>query len=120
MADLSGRLILVVEDEAAIALDLARLLRDHGARVVGPVADGEEALRHVAQTRIDCAVLDVKLGAGDCGVVAEALSWKLVPFIFVTGYSQSEVVSRYSWSPVIAKPYTPIDVIDGIDSVLKG
>jgi CheY-like chemotaxis protein len=121
MADLSGRRILVVEDEAAIALDLARLLRDCGAKVVGPVADGEEALRHVAQTRIDCAVLDVKLGAGDCGLIAEALSWKLVPFIFVTGYSQhSDVISRYSWSPVIAKPYTPTDVIDGIDSVLKG
>jgi CheY-like chemotaxis protein len=120
MAELSGRRILVVEDEAAIALDLARLLRDCGAKVIGPVADGEEAIRHVTQTRIDCAVLDVKLGAGDCGVIAEALSWKLVPFIFVTGYSHSDVISRYSWSPVIAKPYTPIDVIAGIDSVLKG
>ena len=43
-----------------------------------------------------------------------------MPFIFVTGYSHSDVVSRYSWSPVIAKPYTPIDGIDGIGSVLKG
>jgi CheY-like chemotaxis protein len=120
MADLSGRCILVVEDEAAIALDLARLLREYGAKVVGPVADGEEAIRHIERTRLHCAVLDVKLSTGDCGVVAEALSWKLVPFIFVTGYSHSDVVSRYSWSPVIAKPYTPIDVIDGIESVLNG
>lgn len=119
MADLSGRSILVVEDEAAIALDLARLLRDYGAKVVGPVADSEEALRHIARTRIDCAVLDVKLGAGDCGMVAEALTWRLVPFIFVTGYSHSDIVSRYTWSPVIAKPYTPTDVIDGIGAALK-
>jgi hypothetical protein len=64
-------------------------------------------------------VLDVKLNGGDCGVVAEALSWNLVPFVFVTAYSQSEVVTRFSWSPVIAKPYAPIDVIDSIESVLK-
>lgn len=119
MADLSGRRILVVEDEAAIALDLARLLRDYGATVVGPAADAEEAIRHVARRRIHCAVLDVKLNGGDCGVVAEALSWNLVPFVFVTGYSQSEVLNRFSWSPVITKPYTPIDVIDGIESVLR-
>jgi CheY-like chemotaxis protein len=119
MADLSGRRILVVEDEAAIALDVARLLRDYGAKVVGPAGDGDEALRHIAQTRIHCAVLDVKLGAGDCGVVAEALSWNLVPFVFVTGYLQCEVIDRFSWSPVIPKPYTPIDVVDSIQSVLR-
>jgi DNA-binding response OmpR family regulator len=119
MADLSGRRILVVEDEAAIGLDLARLLRDYGAKVVGPATDAEEALRQIAQTRIHCAVLDVKLREGDCGVVAEALSWNLVPFVFVTGYSHSEVVNRFSWSPVITKPYTPIDLIDSIESVLR-
>jgi CheY-like chemotaxis protein len=119
MGDLSGRRILVVEDEAAIALDLARLLRDYGATVVGPAVDVEEAIRHVARRRIHCAVLDVKLGPEDCGLVAEALTWNLVPFVFVTGYSHSEVTRRFAWSPVIAKPYTPIDVVDSIESVLR-
>jgi CheY-like chemotaxis protein len=95
MADLSGRRILVVEDETAIALDLARLLGDYGATVVGPVASAEEALRSVTRKRIHCAVLDVKLRGGDCALVAETLSWNLVPFIFVTAYANSEVVTRY-------------------------
>ena len=119
MPDLSGRRILVVEDETAIALDLARLLRDFGATVVGPVANAEEALRSARSKRIHCAVLDVKLLGGDCGLVAETLSWNLVPFVFVTAHANSEVLKRFSWSPVIAKPYAPIDVIDSIESVLR-
>jgi CheY-like chemotaxis protein len=117
-ADLSRRRVLVVEDEAGIALDLVRLLRDYGATVIGPAASTDEALGHIVRTRLHCAILDVKLSNGDCGAVAQALTWNAIPFIFVTGYSKSEIVSRYSWSPVLSKPYTPIDVIDSLKSVL--
>jgi CheY-like chemotaxis protein len=115
---LPGRRILVVEDEAAIALDIARLLGDQGATVIGPVASADQALSQITRTRLHCAVLDVKLGTADCGMVAETLTWNAIPFIFVTGYSDSEVVRRYPWSPVITKPYIPLDVIDSIKSVL--
>jgi CheY-like chemotaxis protein len=116
--DLSRRRILVVEDEAAIALDLARLLRDYGATVFGPVPSADEALGHIVRTHLHCALLDVKLSHGDCGTVAQALTWNAVPFAFITGYSNSDVVARYSWSPVLAKPYTTIDVIDCIETLL--
>jgi hypothetical protein len=39
-----GRLVLVVEDEALIAMDLERLLGRHGWRVLGPVAERLRAL----------------------------------------------------------------------------
>jgi CheY-like chemotaxis protein len=109
--------VLVVEDEAATALDLATLLREYGARVI--FANGPDtALRFIPRVRVDCAVLDVNLGNDDCSAVAQALASNVVPFIFVTAFSQSEVVRRYPWSPVIAKPYTPIDVVHSLGAVL--
>ncbi len=116
--DLSRRRILVVEDEAAIALDLERLLREYGATVIGPVPSADQALGHIVRTHLHCALLDVKLSHGDCGTVAQALTWNAVPFAFVTGYSDSELVARYSWSPVLVKPYIAIDVIDCIETLL--
>jgi CheY-like chemotaxis protein len=109
--------VLVVEDEASIALDLARLLQSYGAKVIS--ANGPDtALRFIARVRLDCAVLDVRLGDDDCDPVARALASNVVPFVFVTAYSQSEVVRRYPRSPVIAKPYTPVDVIHNVNALL--
>ena len=117
-ASLGRRSILVLEDDGATALDLANLVRDHGEMVVGPAATVGAALTHLMRTPIHCALLDVKLAHGDCGEVAQALAAKVVPFVFVTGYSHSEVVSRYSRSPVITKPYAPVDVINSLRFVL--
>ena len=116
--DFSRRRILVVEDEWAIALDLANLLRDYGASVVGPANNPTEAIRHVARTRPHGAVLDVKPGSEDCSTVAEILTLYAIPFVFVTAYSTSDVVARYPWMPVLTKPYTPIDVINSLKVVL--
>jgi hypothetical protein len=52
MTDLSHRRVPVVEDEAAIALDLARILREHGAIVIGPVSRADEAIAYIAVTKI--------------------------------------------------------------------
>jgi DNA-binding NtrC family response regulator len=56
---LSGCRILVVEDEAQIALDLEHTLRELHAVVIGPVDNIADARRFIAAGRIDCAVLDV-------------------------------------------------------------
>lgn len=117
MVSLLRRRVMVVEDEAAISLELVRLLREQGAMVVGPASSAEEALQHIARTHIHCALLDIKLCGGDCGAVAQALTWHGIPFIFVTGYSKSEVAARYSWVPVVTKPYTPNDILNRVKSV---
>jgi hypothetical protein len=48
-SDLSKLRILIVEDEYYVADDLARVLGERGATVLGPVATLEEAERLVAQ-----------------------------------------------------------------------
>jgi CheY-like chemotaxis protein len=105
MTQLRGRHILVVEDEAAIAIDLARLLADHGATIVGPIGTVPEALSLIASVQLDCAVLDINLGGESVRAVAETLANAGVPFVFVTGYSNERVPHQYGDRPVLQKPY---------------
>ena len=90
-ADLKGKRILVVEDNALIAVDLAYTLRDVGAVVIGPYAHASKALAAVAAadglagTFLDGAILDVNLADGSVTPVAAALNDGCVPMIFCTG-----------------------------------
>ena len=71
---LAGRRILVVEDEAMIALLIQDLLADLGTTVVGPAARIEEALALARTAEIDLAALDLNLGGEPVYPVAEALA----------------------------------------------
>ena len=60
---LAGRRILVVEDEALVAMDLEMILSDAGAEVVGPCLRLARALQFARGSGLDGALLDVRLGA---------------------------------------------------------
>lgn len=112
-APLWGRHILVVEDEAAIAVDIVKTLEDQGATIIGPASVVEDALRWIEDGRIDCALLDIKLGDDVVWPVADALDRQRVPFVFLTGYSTAAVAERYD-RLAIQKPYVAADVIDAL------
>ena len=70
-ARLAGRRILIVEDEALLALDLAMSFEDAGAEVVGPAGNLQAGLRAVEREGpIDAAVLDVDLHGKDVYPIA--------------------------------------------------
>jgi DNA-binding NarL/FixJ family response regulator len=67
-AELPGRHVLVVEDEALVAMLLEDMLGDLGCRVIGPVMRVAEALERIAaETAIDVALLDVNLAGERSG-----------------------------------------------------
>ena len=71
---LTGRRILLVEDEFFIAEDMACQLEAGGAEVIGPVASVDAAIELIEQTeRIDGAVVDVNLQGVMSWPVADAL-----------------------------------------------
>jgi CheY-like chemotaxis protein len=107
MAGERKRRILVVEDEALIAMDLERIVRRAGCEVVGPVGRAEEALRLAAEGRPDAAILDIELSDGDSFAVADALARRRVPFVFVTGSAPAALPERFRGRPLIQKPTTP-------------
>ena len=61
MTRLTGRRVLVVEDEALVAMLVEDALLDAGAAVVGPAATVSEALSLLSKENPDVAVLDLNL-----------------------------------------------------------
>jgi CheY-like chemotaxis protein len=104
---LTGRKILVVEDEMLIAMLLGDLLADMGCQVLGPVSSVPQALELTAREKPDAAVLDVNLGSERVYPVADALTQAAVPFVFVTGYGQAGLAEAYGDHATIMKPFDP-------------
>jgi len=106
---LSGLHLLVVEDEAMVALMVEDMLADLGCTAVdvaGTVAQGL-ALVEAPQPPLDGAILDVNIGGEKVYPVAEALAARGIPFIFATGYGIAGIAEAFAHVPALAKPYEP-------------
>ena len=104
--DLTGRLILLVEDEFLVADTLSQMLEGLGAAILGPAATIERALAVLAGTdRVDFAVVDVNLRGERSYAVADALLERGIPFAFTTGYGASMIPERYRHAAVLQKPF---------------
>ncbi|CAN7647253.1 response regulator [Phenylobacterium sp. LjRoot225] len=102
---LSGRRVLVVEDEMLVALLLQDMLADLGCVVIGPAASVDEALSLIETQFLDTAVLDVNLSGQMSYPVADALLIRHVPFVFSTGYSSNRLQEGYRTQRAVQKPY---------------
>jgi DNA-binding response OmpR family regulator len=109
VAGLSGKRVLVVEDEALVSMLVEDELRDAGAEVVGPAPSVEDALRLVeaiaADGGISAAVLDINLGGRHVAPVADRLAALGVPFLFATGYGANRDAGGHDTAPVLEKPF---------------
>ena len=104
--------VLIVEDEAMIALGLSFAAEDAGATVVGPAASTTEALALLAECTVDAAILDVNLLDRDITPVALALLGRLVPFVLHTGSGlPAELTAAHPGLPVLMKPAAPRNVV---------
>lgn len=78
--------LLIVEDEALVAMLVEDALTLHGHHVVGVVDTLAAALEVADRERPDMALCDVKLAMGDNGIaVAEAMAARGIPSIFLSG-----------------------------------
>jgi CheY-like chemotaxis protein len=110
-----GKRLLVVEDEFVIALDLQNLLEAAGHEVVGLAANIPDALSMIETTTIDGAVLDINLRGERVTEVADLLSRKDIPFLFVSGYGSSGRPPGHDRVPVLAKPYSENELLGMIE-----
>jgi DNA-binding response OmpR family regulator len=102
--------VLVVEDEALVAMLVEDVMLDAGAMVVGPAASVEEALRLIDAAESDgglsAAVLDLNLDGEAVLPVADRLAALGVPFVFATGYDEGCDTGGHT-APVLQKPFSP-------------
>ncbi len=100
--------ILLVEDEAIIALDLSRKLQDSGYRVMGTAATGEDAAARALRDHPDVVLMDNHL-AGPMDGIEAALRIRAqsdVPVIFMTGYLRDDTFRER------VRPVRPIACLD--------
>jgi len=118
--DLKGRRVLLVEDEAMIAMLLEDMLGDLGCEVVGPAYALATALELAAGApAIDVALLDVNIGGRPVFEVADALRARSVPVIFSTGYGAGGLRDIDQGAPVLGKPFRSSDLADALRSALE-
>ena len=103
--------ILIVEDEALVAMDLELRLKHLGFRVTATAQNSREALRAAAEAPPDLVLMDINLGAGDDGVAtAQALrSEREVPVIYLTANSDPATVNRAAQSGPLGYLLKPFD-----------
>jgi CheY-like chemotaxis protein len=101
----TGRRILLVEDEAMIAMLVEDMLEDLGHDLAAVATRLEEALALTRSEVFDLAILDLNLGGVLTYPVADVLRERGNPFIFATGYGSSGLKEAYSDLPTLQKPF---------------
>lgn len=116
---LAGRKVLVVEDEYLIADDLATMLREAGAEVLGPAASLPQAVR-VAQhsDRLDAAVLDINLRGVNVFPLVTELRRGGVPVLFLTGYGDNGIPDEFADIMRCEKPMGTANVVTELEALL--
>ena len=103
--DLTGRRVLVVEDEFLLAMELETLLSRRGCTVLGPVPTVRQALAMLDREQPEAALLDVNLKGERATPIAVALRERGVPFVLVTGYSDHQLSEpELNQAPRLDKP----------------
>ena len=112
--------ILILEDEALIAMDVRETLEREGFEVVGPFDRVMPAMVAVAGMPIDGAILDVAIGPEQAYEVAEALAAANIPFVWATAYRRSELPLQYRGRPCLQKPFDTAELTNTLRQALHG
>lgn len=110
--------VLVVVDDAIVALDLQRLLHDAGWRVVGPATTVAEVQRLIQRGDIACAVLDLDIDRRAPLPIADLLAFADIPFVYLTTGVLGPVPSRHRRRPVVEKPFTGESLIGAMEKAM--
>ena len=113
---LTGRLILVCEDEPLIAIDIANAFTEAGARV-SCVRSLRDALAAVDDGALSAAVLDHALPDGDSSELCGRLKERNIPFVLHSGYSQ--VGGACSDGVQVGKPARPQVLVTTVEGLLR-
>jgi CheY-like chemotaxis protein len=110
--------IMILEDEALIALDVRETLEREGFEVIGPFDRVMAAMVAVNGAAIDGAILDVSIGTDEAYEVAEALSAANIPFIWATAYARNELPAQYRARPCLQKPFNTAELTNTLRRAL--
>lgn len=119
--DVSGKKVLVIEDELLVAMGLEDTLSALGCVVVGPVTTLEDAIALSPTVEADAAIVDVNMRGQEIFPAARILAARGVPLIFCSGsVSCGPLPDGFSDVMQLPKPYTDRAVRDAVRALLAG
>lgn len=115
--------VLIVEDDALIALSFADMLHEIGLRVCGTADTAERAIALAEELRPHLIMMDVRLrGSGDGIDAALAIQNKSpTAIIYVTGSCEQQVLDRMAGTrhaAVLVKPVYPAQLKEAVQAAL--
>lgn len=115
--------ILVVEDEAIIAMQLSDILEDIGYEVLPVVSDYESAVEHIKRSNPDIALLDININGEKSGIdIGRYITnHGSIPFIFLTSLVDQKTVGQaieLKPNAYLVKPFSRDDLYTSIELAL--
>lgn len=116
--DLSGKKILVVEDDYYLASDTAAALRASGAVVLGPSPTTEDAIHVLESDHPTLVVLDLNLGGGGPKFeIAGRLVKRGISFVFLTGYDSDVIPDEFAHITRLQKPIALREIVEAVSEL---
>ena len=120
---MSEKQILVVEDEAIVAMDIQVSLENLGYSVPAIVSSGEEALKKAEEFRPDLVLMDIMLKGDMNGIdAADRIRSDLdVPVVYLTAYADDDTLNRAKITEpfgYIVKPFTERELHSTIEMAI--
>jgi DNA-binding response OmpR family regulator len=117
---LSGKSVLIVEDEFLIGLMLIKEIAGAGGISIGPVTSVADALKEIETRAVDAVILDAKLVDGAATDLATCLDERRVPYVVVSGYDKEDLPNGLRRAPFIAKPISVQVLLEAIEGLAAG
>lgn len=115
--------LLLVEDEAIVAMDIADQLISHGYRIVEIVDNGKDALRSAEKHCPDLVLMDVNIKGDMDGIdtAAAIMDQRHTPVLYLTAFTDPKTVQRAAATGpygYLAKPFQVKELIASIEVAL--
>ncbi|MEI9405698.1 response regulator [Mesorhizobium argentiipisi] len=110
--------VLVVEDEWLVAEEHRYVLEEAGFGIVGPVPSVKLAIKLIETEAISAAVLDIGLNGETSAPLVPHLQHRKIPFVFVSGYTPSDVPEMLRAYPFLAKPVVATALVSALNKML--
>lgn len=103
--------ILIVEDEVISALDMQLTLEDFGYERAFLATTGEEAVMLAGKENLLVVLMDINIGGAMDGIEAAEVIRAIqgIPVIFMTGYSDDEMIAKARHINPVAILSKPLD-----------
>jgi CheY-like chemotaxis protein len=103
--DLSGRRVLVVEDESLVTMLIQDTLAEMACELIGVASRYTDAIEMAKSLSFDVAIVDVNLNGQTSFAIADSLAERGVPFVFATGYDKETLPAQFRAVPIVQKPF---------------